>query len=90
MANPHTHIAAFLKVVRLTLGHVMCRPRERLHRPQTRRRRENNEDSLEKMKMIQANVHKGLDLFEMLVKRERKKRDLVVRGAGGQPVETCL
>lgn len=29
--------------------------------------------------MIQANVHKGLDLFEMLVKRERKKRDLVVR-----------
>ena len=30
--------------------------------------------------MIQANVHKGLDLFEMLVKRERKKRDLVVGG----------
>lgn len=53
------------------------RPREKVHRPQTRRRRENNEDSLEKMKMIQANVHKGLDLFEMLVKRERKKRDLV-------------
>lgn len=33
--------------------------------------------------MIQANVHKGLDLFEMLVKRERRKRDLVVRGLAG-------
>lgn len=71
---------------------MCCRPRERLHRPQTRRRRENNEDSLEKMKMIQANVHKGLDLFEMLVKRERKKRDLVVsageRGWGWEGVCT--
>eukprot|EP00887_Chlorella_sp_A99_P003834 scaffold11.g3834.t1 len=28
------------------------RPRERLNRPQTRRRRENNEDSLEKLRMI--------------------------------------
>ncbi|KAL4437402.1 hypothetical protein ABPG75_004541 [Micractinium tetrahymenae] len=53
------------------------RPRERIHRPQTRRRRENNADSLEKLRMIRENVLKALDIFECLVKRERKKRDLV-------------
>ncbi|PRW60332.1 enhancer of polycomb 1 isoform A [Chlorella sorokiniana] len=53
------------------------RPRERIHRPQTRRRRENNQDSLEKLRMIRENVLKALDIFECLVKRERKKRDLV-------------
>ena len=54
------------------------RPRERIHRPQTRRRRENNIDSLDKLRMIRENVLKALDIFECLVKRERKKRDLVV------------
>lgn len=34
------------------------RPRERIHRPQTRRRRENNQDSLEKLRMIRENVLK--------------------------------
>ncbi|EFN60164.1 hypothetical protein CHLNCDRAFT_133649 [Chlorella variabilis] len=53
------------------------RPRERIHRPQTRRRRENNADSLEKLRMIRENVLKALDILECLVKRERKKRDLV-------------
>ncbi|KAL4429854.1 hypothetical protein ABPG77_010971 [Micractinium sp. CCAP 211/92] len=53
------------------------RPRERIHRPQTRRRRENNADSLEKLRMIRENVLRALDIFECLVKRERKKRDLV-------------
>ncbi|PSC68541.1 enhancer of polycomb 1 [Micractinium conductrix] len=53
------------------------RPRERIHRPQTRRRRENNADSLEKLRMVRENVLKALDIFEGLVKRERKKRDLV-------------
>jgi hypothetical protein len=47
-------------------------------RPATRRRRENNSDSLEKLRMIRENVLKGLDILECLVKRERKKRDLVV------------
>ena len=54
------------------------RPRERIHRPQTRRRRENNIDSLDKLRMSRENVLKALDIFECLVKRERKKRDLVV------------
>ena len=34
------------------------RPRERLHRPQTRRRRENNDDSLEKLRLLRQNVTK--------------------------------
>ena len=53
------------------------RPRERLNRPQTRRRRENNEDSLDKLRMIRGNLMTALDIFETLVKRERKKRDMV-------------
>ena len=56
-----------------------CRPREKVHRPQTRRRRENTEDSLDKLRMIRENVLKALEIFEMLVRRERKKRDLLVR-----------
>jgi enhancer of polycomb-like protein len=55
---------------------MWCRPRERQHRPQTRRRRENNMDSLDKLNMIRDNVAIALSLFEMLVKRERKKRDM--------------
>ena len=54
----------------------MYRPRERTHRPQTRRRRENNLDSLDKLNMIQDNIRTALNLFELVVKRERKKRDM--------------
>jgi enhancer of polycomb-like protein len=52
------------------------RPREKVNRPQTRRRRENNQDSLEKLVMIRQNVGTALQLFELLVRRERKKRDM--------------
>ncbi len=55
-----------------------------MHRPQTRRRRENNADSLEKLRMIRENVLRALDIFECLVKRERKKRDLVVSAGQGR------
>ncbi|KAK2078411.1 hypothetical protein QBZ16_003251 [Prototheca wickerhamii] len=40
-------------------------------------RRENTEDSLDKLRMIRENVLKALEIFEMLVRRERKKRDLL-------------
>ncbi len=46
-------------------------------RPQTRRRRENNPDSLDKLQMIGDNVKQAIDLFQLMVRRERKKRDLV-------------
>ncbi|KFM29105.1 Enhancer of polycomb-like protein 2 [Auxenochlorella protothecoides] len=66
------------------------RPRERVHRPQTRRRRENNEDSLDKLRMVRENVLKALDLFEMLVKRERKKRDLLFVATDLQQIQLKL
>jgi hypothetical protein len=46
-------------------------------RPQTRRRRENNPDSLDKLQMIGDNIKQALELFELTIRRERKKRDLV-------------
>lgn len=52
------------------------RPRDRVHRPQTRRRRENNPESLDKLTLIKQNIEDGLSLFELIVKRERKKRDM--------------
>lgn len=54
----------------------MFRPREKTHRPQTRRRRENNPDSLDKLNMIADNIKMALQLFELVVKRERRKRDM--------------
>jgi enhancer of polycomb-like protein len=53
------------------------RSRDRPNRPQTRRRRENNPDSLDKLTMIADNIKIAMQLFEMIVRRERKKRDLV-------------
>ena len=60
-----------------------CRPRERIHRPQTRRRKENNEEAMDKMRAIQGNLTKARELVEQLLRRERKKRDIVVRCATG-------
>ena len=53
-------------------------------RPQTRRRRENNPDSLDKLQMIGDNIKQALDLFQMIIRRERKKRDLVFCGVERQ------
>jgi enhancer of polycomb-like protein len=52
------------------------RPRERIGRPQTRRRRENNPDSLDKLNLIGENIRTAMSLFELVVRRERKKRDM--------------
>lgn len=57
----------------------MGRPREKIHRPQTRRRRENNEDSLEKMQAIRKNMKKGCEILEWLTRREQRKVNLAVR-----------
>jgi len=51
------------------------RPREKIHRPQTRRRRENNVQSFEKMKELRANMEMSKELLEWVMRRERKKRD---------------
>ncbi|KAK9867296.1 hypothetical protein WJX84_005761 [Apatococcus fuscideae] len=51
------------------------RPREKIHRPQTRRRKENNDESLEKMRMLKQNVQKAYEIMKMVIGRERRKRD---------------
>ncbi|KDD76451.1 hypothetical protein H632_c221p0 [Helicosporidium sp. ATCC 50920] len=66
------------------------RPRERVNRPQTRRRRENNDESLEKLRMIRENITRALDLFEYLVKRENRKRDLVFMETDSQQLQLKL
>ncbi|KAK9843485.1 hypothetical protein WJX81_005242 [Elliptochloris bilobata] len=53
------------------------RPREKINRPQTRRRRENNEDSVDKMQAIRRNLKKAWELLEYVTRREERKRNLV-------------
>ena len=55
-----------------------CRPREKLNRPQTRRRRENSLECLDKMRTLRDNLLRALELAELLTFRERKKRDILV------------
>ena len=55
-----------------------CRAREKINRPQTRRRRENNEDSVDKMQAIRRNLKKAWELLEYVTRREERKRSLVV------------
>ncbi|GFR40774.1 hypothetical protein Agub_g1388 [Astrephomene gubernaculifera] len=52
------------------------RPRERVNRPQTRRRRENTQDCLDKMRQMRESMLKSLELTELLTFREARKRDI--------------
>lgn len=49
-----------------------------MHRPQTRRRKENSLDCLEKMKQLRDNILAALEMTEMVVFRESRKRDIHV------------
>mmetsp|Transcript_22142 Transcript_22142/g.48595 ORF Transcript_22142/g.48595 Transcript_22142/m.48595 type:complete len:454 (-) Transcript_22142:10-1371(-) len=53
------------------------RPREKISRPQTRRKRENDLVAFEKMQEIRLNMEKGIAVLEAIHKRERRKRDLL-------------
>ncbi|MEW5317204.1 MAG: hypothetical protein WDW38_008525 [Sanguina aurantia] len=55
---------------------TVFRPREKVHRPQTRRRKENSLDCLEKMKQLRDNILAALEMTEMVVFRESRKRDI--------------
>jgi hypothetical protein len=55
------------------------RPRDKINRPQTRRRRENNEESLDKMRTLRQNLVKAYEVHEWLTRREARKYSLVVR-----------
>ncbi|KAK9795202.1 hypothetical protein WJX73_007747 [Symbiochloris irregularis] len=56
---------------------LVFRPREKIHRPQTRRRRENNEDSVDKLKAIRANLAATRDMCEAITRREQRKLNLL-------------
>ena len=53
------------------------RPRDKPHRPQTRRRRENDVQSFEKMKELRINMEMAKELLEWVMKRERRKKDYI-------------
>lgn len=53
------------------------RPREKIHRPQTRRKRENDSTAYKKMAEVRKNIGSGLVLLDQIIKRERRKRDLI-------------
>ncbi|KAM7258487.1 hypothetical protein ACFE04_014228 [Oxalis oulophora] len=55
------------------------RPREKAHRLHTRRmqRRENNVLSFEKLRQVRRNLEQAKSMFEALIKREEKKRDVM-------------
>ncbi len=61
------------------------RPREKIHRPQTRRRKEAPGEALDKMKMLRANLLKSRDMLEALNRRERKKFTNYVRPPRRRP-----
>ncbi|GBF97060.1 hypothetical protein Rsub_09533 [Raphidocelis subcapitata] len=52
------------------------RPREKVNRPQTRRRRDNPEECMEKLRSMQDNVRAALGIVCEIIRRERRKRDL--------------
>lgn len=51
------------------------RPREKIHRPQTRRRRENDQASFDKLKGLRRNMDVAWAILELVSKRERRKRE---------------
>lgn len=51
------------------------RPRDKPHRPHTRRKRENDMQSFEKMKELRTNMEMFKELLEWVMKRERRKKD---------------
>ena len=58
---------------------LVFRMRAKPNRPQTRRRRETQEESLEKLRTLRQNFDMALGLAKLVTLRERKKMEIVVR-----------
>lgn len=71
------------------LNAVLCRTREKINRPQTRRRRDNSEELLDKMRLLKDNLAAARSIMDEVVRRERRKRDLAVRDEAGTPLPPC-
>lgn len=54
------------------------RTREKINRPQTRRRRDNSEELLDKLRLLKDNLVSARAIMDEVVRRERRKRDLAV------------
>ena len=52
-------------------------PPRRRHRPQTRRRRENDAPSFDKLRQLRKNMDTGRLLLEVVLRRERRKKEMV-------------
>lgn len=68
---------------------MLCRTREKINRPQTRRRRDNSEELLDKMRLLKDNLAAARSIMDEVVRRERRKRDLAVRDEAGTPLPPC-
>lgn len=52
--------------------------RDKVNRPQTRRRRDNSDELMEKLRQLRDNLQGAKQILEEVVRRERRKRDLAV------------
>ncbi|GAX80451.1 hypothetical protein CEUSTIGMA_g7890.t1 [Chlamydomonas eustigma] len=66
------------------------RVREKTNRPLTRRRRENSVDCLEKMRLLRENLLGGLEMGELVILRERKKREAMHLDVGLQRFQLSM
>jgi enhancer of polycomb-like protein len=66
------------------------RAREKIRGPQTRRKKENDVKSYDKLREIRASLQHALAVVEMIGKRERRKRELVAVQADQQMLTVRL
>lgn len=50
-----------------------------MHRPQTRRRRDQADDSLDKLRQLRSNLGRARELLDTLARREQRKAHVLVR-----------
>jgi len=53
------------------------RPRERVHRPQTRRKRENDSGAFNRLRVLHANLNTGRAILEWMNRREKRKQAIL-------------
>lgn len=53
------------------------RPREKISRPQTRRRRENDVTSYDKLRQVRKSLDISIGVLELVLKRERRKNEMI-------------
>ncbi len=75
-AHTPSHVSACTHA-RKCKRHHPNRPREKVNRPQTRRRRDNPEECVDKLRQMGDNIRGALGIVCEIIRRERRKRDLM-------------